>query len=132
MKQHKEEEHVVVITQGREDGGNAATFGFKYAVSIQMMNHPVSVFLTLGATRWSFRDTARDIRVPGEPCLEEYIQTFLQGGGDLMICSPCIAAYCYIPGIEIEEYEKTLRKNSRYVGLATVAEKLMHGSAMVF
>lgn len=105
---------------------------FKLAVTMQAMQQKTSVFLTLAATRWGFQGTAKDLILPGEPSLEEFIDSFIESDGELLICSPCIEAYCYLPGLEEEFYQEKIRPNSRYVGLATIAEKMFDGEATVF
>ncbi len=128
----EDKDYLIVITQGREDGGNSANLAMKLAVSLQLLQRNVSVFLTLGGTRWAFEGTAKDIQFPDQPPLEEFIQDFLDMGGDLMICSPCIDAYCFIPNMEKEKFDEKLREGARYVGLAAVAEKLIKGQASFF
>ncbi len=126
------DEYLVVITQGREDGGRAANLGAKLAITMQAMNYNVSIFLTLAGTRWAFVGTAEDVQFPDEPPAEEYFKAFTDNGGSLLICSPCLNAYCFIPTMDKSDFKQSLRDGARYVGLATVAEKLILGEATIF
>jgi len=125
-------DYLIIITRGREDGGHAATLGAELAVTLQAMNSKAAIFLTLSGTRWAYEGTGSDVQVPGHLCLEEYFQAFLKEGGELLVCSPCVAAYCHLPALGDEELKRGLRPTARYVGLATVAERLMQGRATVF
>ncbi len=125
-------QHLVMITRGREDGGHAATQGAELAVTLQSMNYHVSMFLTLSGTRWAYDGTGEDVNVPGHLCLEEYFKTFVDYGGELLVCSPCVAAYCHLPSLSDEDLLKGLRKSAEYVGLATVAGRLTQGNATIF
>jgi predicted peroxiredoxin len=123
---------LIIITKGREDGGHAMTLGIKLAVSFQAIGTPVSIFLTLGGTRWAFRGTASSVFENNDMALEQYFEQYAELGGELMVCSPCLTAYCAIPDQDEEEQQRSMRKNANYVGLATVAERLMTESASVF
>lgn len=125
-------EYLIMITRGREDGGHAATLGAELAVTLQAMNSKAAIFLTLSGTRWAYEGAGDDVTVPGHLCLEEYFRAFLKEGGELLVCSPCIAAYCHLPALDTAELNRGLRENARYVGLATIAERLMLGNATVF
>jgi predicted peroxiredoxin len=96
------------------------------------MDYSVAVFLTLAGTHWAYRETGNDVRVPGHLCLEEYFASFVAAGGELLVCSPCIAAYCHLPAVGEADLRRGLRENATYVGLATVAERMMRGNATVF
>ena len=124
--------HLIIITKGREDGGKAATNGAELAVTFQAMNHEVSVFLTLGGTHWAYKETGMDVHVPGHMCLEDYFSAFTSNGGELMVCAPCVASYCHLPMLTDEELSRGLREGAQYVGLATVANRLISCNATVF
>ena len=124
--------HLIMITRGREDGGHAATLGAELAVSLQMMRHEVAIFLTLGGTRWAYQGLAKDVHVPGHLCLEEYFDSFAAEGGQLLVCAPCVKAYCHLPTLSDEEQKRGLRPEAEYVGLATVAGWIRQGNATVF
>jgi predicted peroxiredoxin len=127
-----EKGHLIIITRGREDGGMAATQGLELAVTLQAMNYQVSIFLTLGGTRWAYQETGVDIKVPGHLCLEEYFTSFAEQDGELLVCSPCVAAYCHLPSIPSEDLNLGIRDGAEYVGMATVAERLCRINATVF
>lgn len=132
MSENREREYLIIITKGREDGGKAATLGMEMAVTMQAMNYHVSIFLTLGGTYWAYRESTEGIQVPGHLPLSEYRDAFLAAGGDLMLCAPCVAAYCHLPESSPKELKQQLLPQARYVGLATVAEKLMYCDGFVF
>ena len=125
-------EHLIILTKGKEDGGKSAVLGLKLAVTLQTMNRDVSLFLTLGATIWSLMNSAENIQLPNELTLEEYFEFFLESGGQLLVCAPCIEAYCCIPPHIEGGEEKQKRRKAKYVGLATVADKLISGHATLF
>ncbi len=125
-------EYLIIITTGREDGGRAATLGMEMAVTMQAMNNHVSIFLTLSGTYWAYRNATEGIQFPGHLPLEEYRSQFLSAGGELLLCSPCVAAYCHLPQDAPEPLKEQLLPEARYVGLATIAEKIMVCDASVF
>ena len=127
-----QEEYLIIITAGREDGGSAAITGASLAVNMQAMNRKVSMFLTMGGTRWAFDKTGEDVRLPGHLTLEHYLDSFLENGGEMLVCAPCVGAYCYLPTLDEEEIKRSLRKEAQYAGLTVVAEKLSRCHAMTF
>ena len=125
-------DHLIILTKGKEDGGKSAVLGLKLAVTLQSMNRNISIFLTLGATIWSLSKSGENIQLPDELTLEEYFEFFLENGGELLVCAPCIEAYCCIPPPAENGEELQRKRKAKYVGLATVAEKLINGHATLF
>ena len=125
-------QHLIVITHGGEDGGQSAILASKLAISLQAMGVGVHIFLTLSGTRWAMEGSGHGFRLEGEPSLEDYIQTFLSAGGEFMVCAPCVSAYCSLPSLDSSTFEGAMRQRSRYAGLASVAERMMHMEATVF
>ncbi|MCB9644400.1 MAG: DsrE family protein [Myxococcales bacterium] len=126
------EPHLIIITRGREDGGQAALLGIKLALALQAMGTPTSIFLTLAGTRWAFEGTGEDVQLPDEPNLATYVSTYLEQEGPMLVCSPCLDAYCFLPTMDSDSFRKSLRKGAIYAGLSSVAEIMIKGQVTVF
>lgn len=124
--------YLLMFTKGREDGGASITEGIQLAVALQAVGRKVSIFLTLGGTRWAYKGTAVDLVENNKISIEEYFQQFEELGGELLVCTPCLKAYCSIPALDEESHKRSLRANARYVGLAKVSELLFQMDATVF
>jgi predicted peroxiredoxin len=121
-----------MITRGREDGGQAALLGVKLALALQAMGTQASIFLTLAGTRWAFQGTGEDVQLPDEPNLEHYLNDYLEQEGNLLVCSPCLDAYCVLPTMDSHAFKESLRQGARYAGLSSVAEIMIKGQVTVF
>ncbi len=124
--------HLIIITRGREDGGQAALLGAKLALALQAMGTNVSIFLTLSGTRWAFEGTGEDVQIADEPSLAVYLSTYLEQDGPMLVCSPCLDAYCFLPTMDSDAFRKSLRKGAHYAGLSSVAEIMIKGQVTVF
>lgn len=127
----KKKAQLVIITKGTEDGGSTATFGAKLALSFLSMGVETSIFLTLAGTHWAIQGSGLKICLPGELSLEEYFEGFEELGGTILVCSPCVEAYCSISFSERDLNKSPMRKCAHYAGMASVAERMLVGNATV-
>ncbi len=86
---HDQNQHLLVLTHGQEDGGSRATLAFALAVSLQAMGSDVAVYLHEQASLWAFEGASQSIHIPGFDSLQTYIDLFLEGAGTLYVCASC-------------------------------------------
>lgn len=99
---------LIILTTGPEDRGNRATLAFAMGVSALISGVDTTVYLTMGGAFWSRQTSVGKVHIEGFEPLSAYIAQFGEGGGKLMLCSPCNEFYCasaaeaaLVPGTEL-------------------------------
>jgi len=117
------ESYAIVLVSGPDDGGKRATFAFAAACTAQAMDCDTIVFLLGDGAHWAYDGSADRVHAPGFPALAELMDTFVEGGGHMLLCSACDAtctpARARRPGVRVR-------------GLATLLAHTMGGSAVTF
>lgn len=120
----------VVLASGAEDGGKRATLALSMACTALTMEQNTLLFLVGDGSYWAYQGHADGIRIAGFPSLEELLESFVELGGNLSVCSACNHATCHITGNR--DKAVTLRPEVQVQGMATVMEHLMLGRAVTF
>jgi len=115
--------YAVILASGPGDGGKRATFALAAACTAQAMDFDTIVFLVGDGAHWAYEGTADRVHAPGFPALAELIDTFVEGGGRLLLCSACDAACAYVGA---------RRPEVRVRGLATLLAHTVAGSTVTF
>ena len=115
--------YAVVLASGPEDGGKRATLAFAAACTAQAMDLDTIVFLLGDGAHWAYDGHAEQVHAPGFPALADLIDSFVDAGGQVQLCSAC-DAICAQPGAR--------RREVRVRGLASLLSHTVGGSAMTF
>jgi predicted peroxiredoxin len=89
---NQQAKHLIVLTQGREDGGARATLSLALAASLLAMGGEVAVYLNFQAVYWGMRGATRNIHIPGFDTLETYLDLYREMGGQMYACAACLEA----------------------------------------
>ena len=84
---------LIILATGPEDRGNRATLAFAMGVSAIISGVDTTVYLTMGGAFWSRSKSVGKVHIDGFEPLSDYVGQFTEGGGKLMLCSPCNEFY---------------------------------------
>jgi len=115
--------YAVILASGPEDGGKRATLAFAAACTAQAMDLDTIVFVLGDGAHWAYDGHAEQVHAPGFPALADLIDSFVEAGGRLLLCSAC-DAICAQPGAR--------RREVRVEGLASLLSHTVWGTAVTF
>jgi predicted peroxiredoxin len=127
MTQHN---YLVLLTSGNEDGGKRATLAFSTACSAVAMDMTPHLFLVGDGSFWAYEGHTHGIHASGFPPLEELVESYLELGGNLYICSACDQVCSLLPDQHGQSLIKRLGVEPR--GLASVLHYTVNGSSITF
>ncbi len=87
----KPDKLVIIATHG-EESPDKATLPFVMGSAALAMDVDVSIVLQVTGVYLALKGYADHVHAAGFPPLSELQETFLEGGGKLLVCSPCIQA----------------------------------------
>jgi predicted peroxiredoxin len=122
--------YAVILTSGAEDGGKRATLALSAACTANAMDLDTIVFLVGDGAHWGYEGRAEGVHAPGFPPLADLMESFLESGGQVFLCSACYAV-CALP----TDADGTLLRRHRGVrlqGLASVLFHTLEGSSVTF
>lgn len=127
---HAGDLYTVILASGMEDGGKRATLALSMACTALSMGLSTHLFLVGEGSYWAYQGHADGIQVDGFPALDELLESFVDLGGNLAVCSTCNQALCHASG----SHDKTLtrRPGVNIQGMATVMGHLMEGRGVTF
>lgn len=120
---------VIMLASGPEDGGRRATLAFAAACTALSLDQDAQVFLIGDGSHWAYVGASDGVHQKGFPSLAELIDTFLDLGGEVSICSACDGV-CSLPGADGETRRR--RKEIQPQGLAAVLTHLVGGTSLTF
>ncbi len=115
--------YAVILASGVEDGGKRATLALAAACTAQAMDLDTIVFLLGDGAYWAYDGHAEQVHAPGFPALADLIDSFVEAGGELLLCSAC-DGICALPSAR--------RPEVRVRGLASLLSHTVGGSAVTF
>ncbi len=83
---------LVIIATHAEENPDKATLPFVMGNTALAMDMEATVILQSTGVYLAYRGYAEHVHAAGFPPLTELLATYLEAGGKLMICSPCMQA----------------------------------------
>ena len=83
---------IVIIATFAEESPDRATIPFVMGNAALAMDVEVTIILQVTAVYLAMKGYADHVHAAGFPPLTELQEAFFEGGGKLMVCSPCIQA----------------------------------------
>lgn len=122
--------YTVILASGTEDGGKRATLALSMACTALSMELNTHLFLVGDGSYWAYQGHAAGVHVAGFPALDELLESFVDLGGHLAVCSTCNQVLCHAP----DSRDKVLRRRPgvQVQGMATLTEHLVRGRAVTF
>jgi predicted peroxiredoxin len=120
---------VIMLVSGPEDGGRRATLAFAAACTALSLDLNAQVFLIGDGSHWAYAGASDGVHQKGFPPLAELIDTFLDLGGEVSICSACDGV-CSLPGADGDARRR--RQEIQPRGLAAVLAHLVGGTSLTF
>jgi len=112
---------LITLTTGKQDRGTRATLAFAWGCAALAMGQQVAMFLTMEGTVWAMKGAMKGVEVGGFEPLEDYLEQFVDLGGEVLVCAPCSEYYC---SFDRELLQGTLIDNAQLSGLATIVSKM--------
>jgi predicted peroxiredoxin len=122
--------YAVILVSGAEDGGKRATLALSAACTAQAMDLNTIVFLVGDGVHWGYEGHAEAVHAAGFPPLAELMESFLECGGQVLLCSACDAV-CALP-VHAGAKPPSRRPGVHPQGLAAVLSHTVEGSALTF
>lgn len=120
---------LIIVTTGKEDGGKRATLAFSAACCSAAMGSRTGVFLVGEGVHWGYQGGSLGVSQLGFPPLEELMSSFVEIGGEGLICSACDQ----VCASRAPENGVTIRlPGFRTAGMATVLAEFRGASALTF
>lgn len=120
---------LVIVATGKEDGGKRATLALSAACCSAAMGSRTCVFLVGAGADWGYEGRSAGVSQPGFPPLDELMSSFVEIGGEGIICSACHEV-CTAPGVTAGPAVR--RDGFRPAGLATVLAEFHGATALTF
>jgi uncharacterized protein involved in oxidation of intracellular sulfur len=89
MKMAEAEKMVYIVTHAAEDP-ERATFPFMLATAAQAMEVEVVVALQGVSVFLAKKGFLEHVMAAGLPALKDLVNTYLESGGKLLVCTPCV------------------------------------------
>lgn len=116
-------EKLVIISTTGPENQEKATLPFVVATAAQTVDVKVVVILQASAVLLAKKGAARNVNAQGLMPLEKLIETFIELGGELLLCSPCIK--------ERFIKEDELIAGTKLVAAGTVVEEILSAKSVV-
>jgi uncharacterized protein involved in oxidation of intracellular sulfur len=116
-------EKLVIICTGGPENQEKATLPFVIATAAQTVDAEVVVIMQASAVLLAKKGIAETVNAPGLMPLKKLMDTFVELGGQLLLCSPCIKERF----IGVDE----LLPGSKLIAAGTVVEEVMSAKAVL-
>ena len=114
---------IVIIATFAEESPDRATIPFVMGNAALAMDVEVTIILQVTAVYLAMKGYADHVHAAGFPSLTELQEAFFEGGGKLMVCSPCIQAR------KIEEGD--LIPQAKIIAGATLVNEILSATNVV-
>jgi uncharacterized protein involved in oxidation of intracellular sulfur len=122
MSEEKPEKVLIIATHGPDDL-ERATFPFVIANAALVMDTEAVVVLQGAAVLLAKKGSFEHVYAGGLPPLKDLMKTFLEQGGKLLVCSPCIK--------ERQIDESMLLDNAETIAGARVVQEALEANAVL-
>ncbi len=122
MSDERADKVVIMATHGPEDP-DRATLPFVMATAAQVMETEAVIILQGNGVLLAGRNIHQHVVAGGLPPLKELMKTFLEGGGKLLVCTPCVQHRML--------EESYLVKGAELIAGARVIQEAMSSSAVL-
>ncbi len=122
--------YVVMLATGDSDGGKRATLAFATACVAMSMELDTQVFLIGDGSHWAYEGCCEPVAHTGFPALKDLVESFMEMGGQIYICSACDQA-CTIE-MAADGRFKRRRVGIQPRGLAAVLDHTVGGTTVTF
>ncbi len=119
----EEMEKLVIISTTGPENQEKATLPFVVATAAQATDVKVSVILQASSVLLAKTGVAENVNAPGLMPLKQLIDTFIELGGNLLLCSPCIR--------ERHIKEEELINGSHLIAAGTVVTEVLSAKAVL-
>jgi predicted peroxiredoxin len=122
--------YTVILATGAEDGGKRATLALSMACTALSLGLRTLVFLVGDGSHWAYEGHSDGIVATGFPSLDDLLQSYVELGGKVAVCSTCNHCLCHVPdkaGVAL-----VLRAEVEVQGMATVMDHLLLGRVVTF
>ena len=121
---------VVMLTAGNDDGGKRATLAYTAATCAAAMDKRTVMFLAGEGAHWAYEGRTSGVQAPGFPALDELMDSLVELGGEIYICSACDQV-CGVPSDdEITGVERHPAIKPR--GMSAVLADITDGRCVTF
>ncbi len=118
-----ENQKLVIITTVGPENPEKATLPFVLATACQALDSEVVIFMQTNAVTLAKKGEAEKVRTQGLAPLKELLDTFMEMGGSLYICSACIKER----GITID----TVVDGTEIAAAGTLAAQVLSATSVV-
>lgn len=116
-------EKIVVISTTGPENQEKATLPFVVATAAQSVDAKVVIILQGSSVLLAKKDMANHVNAPGLMPLSKLMETFIELGGELLLCSPCIK--------ERHIDESNLVEGSKLIAAGTVVSEVLSANAVL-
>jgi uncharacterized protein involved in oxidation of intracellular sulfur len=116
-------EKMVLITTTGIDNPEKAILPFVVAVAALTMDAEVVIILQAAAVMLAKNGIAETVNVPGFMPLKKLLDTFIEMGGRLLLCTPCVK--------ERQITSEDLIPGSKLIAAATIVDETLSAKAVL-
>ncbi|HPY40380.1 MAG TPA: DsrE family protein [Thiolinea sp.] len=120
--------YVIILVTGLEDEGKRATLAFSTACSALALEARAYLFLAGNGSYWAYEGHTTPVQQAGFPALAELVNTYLELGGQLYLCSTCDKT-C---GLSASDKSSKRLSGVELRGLASILDCAEHSTTMTF
>ncbi len=117
------EEKIVVISTIGPENQEKATLPFVVATAAQTMDVKVVVILQASAVLLAKKGAAENVNAQGLMPLKKLMETFIELGGELLLCAPCIK--------ERFITEEELMEGAKLIAAGTVVSEVLSAKSVI-
>lgn len=124
------ETFVVLLMTGNSDGGRRATLAFTAATCAAAMNKRTILFLAGDGAHWAYEGRTSGVRQNGFPALDELMESLVEMGGEIYVCSACDQVCSVAGGIEAAGMARHPAVHPR--GMSALLPDISEGRSVTF
>jgi len=118
-----ESEKIVIISTTGPENQEKATLPFVVATAAQATDIKVVIILQASSVLLAKKGLSENVNAPGLMPLKKLIDTFIELGGELLLCSPCVK--------ERQIKENELIAGSRLIAAGTVVTEVLSAKTVL-